>query len=202
MEALANIAAVIYPAIKETAAYERTQAAMASLTNLIAQEAFTEAENATTEAQTLVDALYQLAGQNREAEVTASTNAQIAIAQLEIIIQRAQYLNASQHAPKEFGEATLQLQHAKSELEANRYEQARQTAQQAQQIADKAVEIAGITEYRQRAQQELNALIARAQQAVGRLGERISAQAETQVPQLEANSMNSPTRLTRKRKQH
>ncbi len=186
IESLANIAEAIYPAIKETAAYERTQAAIASTTNLIAQEAFNEAENATTEAQTFVDELYQLAVQNREAEVTAKTNAQIAIAQLEIIIQRAQYFNASQHAPKELGEATTQLQQAKSELDASRYEQARQTAHQAQQIAGKAVEIAGIAEYRQRAQQELSALIARAQRAVEGLGERISAQAETQVPQLEA----------------
>lgn len=103
IESLANIAAAIYPAIKETAAYERTQAAIALVTNLIVQEAFTEAENATTEAQTLVNDLYQLAVQNREAEVAARTNAQIAVAELEIIIQRAQYFNASQHAPKELG---------------------------------------------------------------------------------------------------
>lgn len=186
IESLANIAAAIYPAIKETAVYERTQAAIASVTNLIAQEAFTEAENATTEAQTLVNDLYQLAVQNREAEVAARTNAQIAIARLEIIIQRAQYFNALQHAPKELGEATTQLQRAKSELDANRYEQARQTAEQAKQIADKAVETAGIAEYRQRAQQELNTLIARAQQAVEGLGERIAKQAGTEVPQLEA----------------
>lgn len=186
IESLVNIAVAIYPAIKETAAYERTQAAIALVTNLIAQEAFTEAENATAEAQTLVDDLYQLAVQNREAEVAARTNAQIAIAELEIIIQRAQYFDASQHAPKELAEATTQLQRAKSELEANRYEQAHQTAKQAQQIADKAVETAGIAEYRQRAQQELNTLIARAQRAVEGLGERIAKQAETQVPQLEA----------------
>ena len=185
-ESLANIAAAIYPAIKETAAYERTQAAIASVTNLIAQEAFTEAENATTEAQTLVNELYQLAVQNREAEVAARTNAQIAIARLEIIIQRAQYFNALQHAPKELGEATTQLQRAKSELDANRYEQAYQTAHQAQQFADQAVEIAGIAEYRQRAQQELDTLIARAQRAVEGLGERIAKQAGTEVPQLEA----------------
>ena len=186
IESLANIAAAIYPAIKETADYERTQAAIATITNLIAQEAFTEAENATAEAQTLVNDLYQLAVQSQAAEVAARTKAQIAIAQLEVIIQRAQYFNASQHAPKELGEATMQLQRAKSELDANRYEQAYQTAQQAKQAADKAVETAGIAEYRQRAQQELSALITRAQRAIEGLGERIAEQAETQVPQLEA----------------
>ncbi len=186
IESLANIAAAIYPAIKETADYERTQAAIATVTNLIAQEAFTEAENATAEAQTLVNDLYQLAVQSQAAAVAARTKAQIAIAQLEVIIQRAQYFNASQHAPKELGEATMQLQRVKSELDANRYEQAYQIAQQAQQVADKAVETAGIAEYRQRAQQELSTLIARAQRAVEGLGERIAEQAETQVPQLEA----------------
>ena len=186
IESLANIAAAIYPAIKETADYERTQAAIATITNLIAQKAFTEAENATAEAQTLVNDLYQLAVQNQAAEIAARTKAQIAIAQLEVIVQRAQYFNASQHAPKELGEATMQMQRAKSELDANRYEQAYQIAQQAQQVADKAVETAGIAEYRQRAQQELSALIARAQRAVEGLGERIAKQAKTQVPQLEA----------------
>ena len=186
VESLANIAAAIYPAIKETADYERTQAAIATITNLIAQEAFTEAENATAEAQTLVNDLYQLAVQSQAAEIAARTKAQIAIAQLEVIIQRAQYFNASQHAPKELGEATTQLQRAKSELDANRYEQAYQTAQQAQQVADKAVETSGMAEYRQRAQQELSALVARAQRAVEGLGEQIAEQAKTQVPQLEA----------------
>ena len=186
IESLANIAAAIYPAIKETADYERTQAAIATITSLIAQKAFTEAENATAEAQTLVDDLYQLAVQSQAAEIAARTKAQIAIAQLEVIIQRAQYFNASQHAPKELGEATMQMQRAKSELDANRYEQAYQTAQQAQQVADKVVETAGIAEYRQRAQQELSTLIARAQRAVEGLGERIAEQAKTQVPQLEA----------------
>lgn len=186
IESLANIAAAIYPAIKETADYERTQAAIATITSLIAQKAFTEAENATAEAQTLVNDLYQLAVQSQAAEIAARTKAQIAIAQLEVIIQRAQYFNASQHAPKELGEATMQMQRAKSELDANRYEQAYQTAQQAQQVADKVVETAGIAEYRQRAQQELSTLIARAQRAVEGLGERIAEQAKTQVPQLEA----------------
>lgn len=186
LESIANIAVAIYPAVKETANYERAQASIASVTNLIAQAAFTEAENTTAEAQTLVNELYQLAVQNWETEVAARTNAQIAIAQLEIMIQRAQYFNASQHAPKALEEATVQLQRSKTELDANRYEQARQTASQAQSIADKAVETAGVAEYRQRAQQELSALTARAQGVVEALGEGIAKQTGTQVPQLEA----------------
>lgn len=186
---LAGLVAItedIYPAIKETADYERVQAAITSITNLIVQQAFSDAENATTEARTLVNDLYQLAVRNREAEVEAKTNAQIAIAQAEVIIQRAQILNANQHAPKELQEANSHLQRAKHEVDTHRYEQAQQSAKQAQQSADKAVATAEVTEYRQRAQQELNALIARARRAVQDLGEKIAAQTETQVPQLEA----------------
>ena len=186
LELFVNIAVDIYPAIKDTADYERVQAAIASITNLIAQEAFSDAESATIDAQTRVNNLYQLAARNREAEVAAKTNAQIAIAQAEVIIQRAQILNANQHAPKDLQEASSQLQRARQALDTYRYEQAQQSAEQAQQSADKAVVTAEAKEYRQRAQQELNALIARARRAVVGLGEKIAAQAKTQVPQLEA----------------
>ena len=123
LELLVNITVDIYPAIKETADYERVQAAIASITNLIAQEVFSDAEDVTTDAQTLVNDLYQLAVRNREAEVEARTNARIAIAQAEVIIQRAQILNANRHAPKQLQEASSQLQRAKQELDTNRYEQ-------------------------------------------------------------------------------
>jgi outer membrane protein OmpA-like peptidoglycan-associated protein len=186
LESLINITVDIYPAIKETPDYERVQAAIASIRNLIEQKAFPDAENATTDARTLVNDLYQLAVRNWEAEVEAKTNAQITIAQAEVVIQRAQILNANQHAPKQLQEASAQLQRAKQALETNRYEQAQQSAQQAQQSADKAVATAEAMEYRQRAQQELNALTARARRAVEGLGEKISAQAKTPVPQLEA----------------
>ncbi|MCY3744170.1 MAG: OmpA family protein [Candidatus Poribacteria bacterium] len=186
LELLVNITVDIYPAIKETADYERVQTAVASITNLIEQKAFLDAEDATTDAQRLVNDLYQLAVQKREAEGTAKANAQIAIAQVEVIIQRAQILNATQHAPKQLQEASAQLQSAKQALDANRYEQAQQSAQQARQSADEAVATAEVREYRQRAQQELNTLIARARRAIEGLGEKIAAQTETQVPQLEA----------------
>ena len=186
LELLVNITVDIYPAIKGTADYERVQAAVTSITNLIEQKAFPDAENATADAQTLVNDLYQLAVQKRETEVEAKTNAQIAIAQAEVVIQRAQILNANEHAPQQLQEASSHLRRAKQELDTNRYGQAQQSAQQAQQAAGKAVANAEVTEYRQRAQQELNTLIARARRDVEGLSEKISAQAETQVPQLEA----------------
>ena len=109
---IVNIAADIYAPIKETADYARVQAAIATITNLIVQEAFPDAENATSEAQTFADNLYQLAAQNRATVAAAELDTRIAIAQAEVVIQRAQILNASQHAPKVFQEASSQLQRA------------------------------------------------------------------------------------------
>jgi outer membrane protein OmpA-like peptidoglycan-associated protein len=186
VESLVNISKYTYPAIETTADYERAQASIASIANLIEQEAFVEAENAISDAQKLVDNLYQLAQKNQKVETEARTSAQVAIAKAEIIIERAQYLNASQHAPQQFQEATGQLKRAKQELATNRYEPAQQFAQQAQQTADETVIIAEAAEFRQRAQKELDRREAEAQQAVDTLKRKLAVQAKTQVPQLEA----------------
>ena len=184
-ESLANIAAEIHPSIKSTADYERTQAAIASALGLIERGAFTEAEDTIAGVETHVNSLYQLAVGNQEAEAAAEMGARIAIAQAEVILQRAQILNAVKHSPKQFQEASTQLQQAKQRFDVGRYEQAKQSAERAQQVAETVVATAEVKEYQQRAQQELSALMGRAKQAVESLGKKISAQAETQVPQLE-----------------
>lgn len=186
VESIVNVSKRTYPPIEATANYERVQAAIASITNLIAQEAFSEAADAIPNAQALADNLYQSAQKNQEAAAEAKISAHISIAKAEVIIQRAQSFNAIQHAPAEFQEATEQLKRARQELTSNRYEQAQQFAQRAQQNGDKAVTIAESAEFRKRAQQELDRLTAEAQQAVDTLGEKLAAQANTQVPQLEA----------------
>ena len=186
IEALVNISKYTYPAIETTADYERAQASIASIANLIEQEAFLEAETAISDAQRRVDSLYQLAQASQKAETEAKTTAHISIAKAEVIVQRAQYLNASQHAPEQFQEATEQLKRARQELTADRYEQAQQFAQLAQQTADETVMIAEAAEFRQRAQRELDRRAAAAQQAVDTLKRKLTAQARTQVPQLEA----------------
>ncbi len=186
VESLVNISKYTYPTIEATADYERAQASIASITNLIEQEAFVEAETAISKAQRLVDNLYQLAQRNQKAEAEARTIAHISIAKAEVIIQRAQHLNASQHAPQQFQEATGQLKRARQELATNRYEQAQQFAQRAQHTADEAVMMAEAAEFRQRAQRELDRQEAEAQQAVDTLNRKLTAQAKTQVPQLEA----------------
>lgn len=186
VESLVNISRYTYPAIETTADYERAQTSIVSIANLIEREAFVEAETAIPDAQKLVESLYQSAQENQKREAEASTSAHVAIAKAEVIIQRAQYLNASQHAPQQFQEATGQLKRARQALATNRYEQAQQFAQQAQQTADASVIIAEAAEFRQRAQRELDQQAAEAQQAVDTLKRKLMAQAKTQVPQLEA----------------
>lgn len=186
IESLVNISKYTYPAIETTANYERAQASITSIANLIEQEAFAEAENAISDAQILVENLYQSAQGNQKVEAAAQTSAQVAIAKAEVIIQRAQYLNANQHAPQQFQEATEQLKRAKQELTTNNYQQAQQFAQQAQQTADETIIIAEAAEFRQRAQRELDRRAAEAQQAVDALKRKLTAQATTQVPQFEA----------------
>ena len=186
VESLVSISKYTYPAIETTADYERAQASVASIANLIAQEAFVEAEDAISDARKHADTLYQLAQENQRGAAKARTRAHIAITKAEVIVQRAQYLNASQHAPERFQEATAQLKRARQELATNRYEQAQQFAQQAQQTADATVVIAEAAEFRQRAQTELDRQAAAAQQAVDTLKANLATQANTQVPQLEA----------------
>ena len=189
-ELLANIAAQIYPAIEGTANYERAQAAIAFATSRVERKEFTEAENAALEAQKQVNSLYELATQQLKTETEAKIKAQIAIAQAELIIQRAQYLNASQHAPQQLQEASAQLNRANKELAASHYEQAYPFAQQARQTAEKAAATAEVIEYRQRAKREVDEQAAQAQQNVNAVKKRLAEQAKTQVPQLESQLYN------------
>ncbi len=185
LESLISVAVYLYPAIEATADYERSQAATASIVNLIEREDFDEAEDAIVGAETTVKRLYELAVQRQKQESAAKTKAQISIARAEVIIERAQYLNAVQHAPVPFQEASTQLQRAKERLTAGRYEQAYQFAEQAQQVADETIDIVEVIEFQERAQKELDRLITKAQRSVNTLQEKLAEQAETQVPQLE-----------------
>ena len=186
LESLTNAALSFYPAIETTADYERAQLALASIVNLIERGDFTEAENILAKTQTTVDSLYELAKQSSKLETEAKTSAWISIAKVEVIIARAQLLNAPQHAPQRFEETSAQLARATQALTAGRYEQADQFAQQAQRMADEMVHIVEVVEFRKRAQAELNLIIAKAEQAVRTLDEKIATQARTEVPQLEA----------------
>ena len=186
LESLTDAALYFYPAIETTADYERAQLALASVVNLIERGDFTEAEDVLAKTQTAVNSLYELAKQSYKRETAAKTNAWISIAKVEVIIARAQLLNAAQHAPERFEETSVQLERATQALTAGRYAQADQFAQQAQRMADEMVNIVEVVEFRKRAQDELNLIIAEAERAVRTLDEKIAAQARTEVPQLEA----------------
>ena len=186
LESLITVATYLYPAIEATADYERAQVAIASIFNAIERGDFAEAEDAITESETTVNRLYELARQRQKLEAEAKIKAQLSIAKAEIIVERAQYLNAGQHAPAQFQEASAQLKRANQGLTDGRYEQAYQFAQQALRIADETVGIAEVKEFEQRAKQKLDRMIAQAERAVRTLNEKITAQSKTQVPQLEA----------------
>ena len=186
LESLINVATYLYPAIETMANYERAQAAIASIVNLVERGDFAEAENAIAKAETTVKGLYELAIERQKLEAEAKRIAEISIGQAEVIIQRAQILNARQHAPEQFEEASTQLKRAKQGLTDGRYEQANQFAQRAQQIGDETVSIAEVKEFQQRAQDKLNRVIAEAEREVRTLERKIEEQAKTQVPQLEA----------------
>ena len=184
---LVNIAKELYPAIEATAEYERAQATLALAGSLLAREDdFAAADRTTGEAQQQANGLYETAVQNQNKEHAEETEARVAIAKAELIIERAQYLSASQHAPQPFEEATAHLKTAQQHFKARQYAQARRAAEASQQRADNAVGIAEVVEYRQRAQKELAALTAEAQRAVETAEKEIAAQANTDVPRLEA----------------
>ncbi len=186
LEALTNAALYFYPAIETTADYERAQLGLISIVNLIERGDFTEAEDVLAQTQMTVNSLYELARQRWKQETEAKTSAWISIAKVEVIIARAQLLNAAQHAPKRFVETTTQLKRATQAVAAGRYEQADQFAQHAQRMADEMVHIVEVVEFRKRAQDELNLIIAEAERSVRTLDEKIAAQERTEVPQLEA----------------
>lgn len=185
LDSLMGITAYIYPAIKTTADYERVQAAIASIVNLVERGEFAEAEKAIDKAQTAVNSLYELAIQRQKLEAEAKLKAQISITRVEVMIDRAQILNASDHTPELFQDASAQLRRAKQALANGRYEQADQFAQQAQRVADETVTTAGVKEFQRRAKEALDQIISQAERDVRALNEKIRTQSETQVPRME-----------------
>ena len=150
LESLTNAALYFYPAIETTADYERAQVALASIVNLIERGDFTEAEDAIAKTQTTVNSVYELARERRKRETNAKASAGISIAKAEVILARAQILNAMAHAPSQFEEASVLLKRATDALAKGRYVQADQFAQQTQRTADETVAIAETKEFRQR----------------------------------------------------
>ena len=196
---LVDIAKTLYPPIEATADYERAQATLALAVTLIGQADadadiphkwgksldFTAADNTTADAQQQANALYELALQNQQTEHAAKTEARVAIAKAELVIQRAQYLSANQHALQPLQEASTHLKNAQQHFDASQYQQARRAATASLKSADTAVAIAEVAEYRQRAQKELAESIAEARAAIDAAQKELAAQAKTDVPRLE-----------------
>lgn len=186
LDSLISLAVYIHPAVEATADYERAQVAITTIVSRIESGDFAGAEAAMADARTTVNALYELAMQHQKVEAAAKAEAQVSIAKAEVLLQRAQSLNAIQHAPEKLAETSGHLKRASQALTAGRYEQAAQFAAQAQRMATEMVTSVAVKEFQQRAQQKLDLIIAEAESAVSQLNENIAAQGRTQVPQLEA----------------
>lgn len=183
-EIVVNIAKRIYPEITETAEHERVQTAITQAKSHLERKEFDQAEKIAKDAQSQADNLFELATQEQSNLSNAETSALIAIERAKLKAQRAEALNAATHDPKQFQQAQTQLDKAKKELQAKRYNEARQVAESTEQIADKVITTSEVAEYRLRAQQELATKIKRAETAVASIKAAIEEQRETKVPQV------------------
>lgn len=183
-EIVVNIAKRIYPEIAETAEHERVQTAITQAKSLLERKEFDQAEKIAKDAQSQADNLFELATQEQSNRSNAETSALVAIERAKLKVQRAEALNAATHDPKQFQQAQTQLDKAKKELQAKRYNEARQVAESTEQIAEKVITTSEIAEYRLRAQQELATKIKRAETAVASIKSAIEEQRKTKVPQV------------------
>ena len=183
-EIVVNIAKRIYPEIAETAEHERVQTAITQAKSHLERKEFDQAEKIAKDAQSQADNLFELATQKQSNRATAETIALVAIERAKLKVQRAEALNAATHDPKQFQQAQTQLDKAKKELQAKRYNEARQVAESTEQIAEKVITTSEVAEYRLRAQQELATKIKRAETAVASIKAAIEEQRETKVPQV------------------
>ena len=183
-EIFVTIAKLTYPEIVETADYERVQSVIALATSHLERKEFTDAEKVSAEAQTQANKLYELAIQKQKDRAVAENTALIAIERARLKVERAESLNASTHATKQFQQSRNQLDKAKKDFQENRYEEARQTAEGIEQIVDEAITISEVAEYRRRAQEELTAKIRKAEGTVASAKAAVTEQTQTKVPQL------------------
>lgn len=183
-EIIITIAKKIYPAIEETAEYERVQSAVALAKSHLERKEFEDAETIATDVLTQGNKLIEIAVQNQQLLTETQTNTLIAIERAEVKIQRANILNAITHTPQEFQQAKRQLENAKNAYKENLYAKAQQAAEVAEQIADKVIATAEVTEYRRRAQEELTAKVKKAQNAIATAKAAVAEQEQTKVPEL------------------
>lgn len=182
-EIYVTIAKQTFPEIIDTAEYERVQSTIKQATSQLERKEFDEAEKVATDAQAQASKLYEQSVQLRNLRAAAETAALIAIERARLKIERAEYLNAATHDPKQFEQSQNQLDKAKKAMQEIRYGDARQAAEGIEQIIDKVIATSEIAEYRRRAQQELTAKIKRAEGDVESLKAAIAEQTETKVPQ-------------------
>ncbi len=178
-----TLSKIVYPEIVETPDYARVQSIIEKATTQLNRKEFNEAEKTSQDAKTQANKLYELAIQHQKTRTNAETEALIAVERAKLKIQYAESLNAATHDPEQYQQAQNQLDSAKKDLEANRFEKAKQSATAVEQIADKVIATSEIAEYRRRAQEELTARIKKAKESVASVKAAITQYTETKVPQ-------------------
>ena len=153
----------------------------------LAQNDFNKAKSLATQAEShankakiaAVAAASAAASQSQAAKLEAHTNAKVAIARAQFEIDRAEKVNAFEHAEELFQRAVTSLQNANIALKAERYDRALQLAAQAESSAQDAHTAAEPIERERMAKEALEEQIAQAKDAVFRAEEALNQQSPT-----------------------
>lgn len=159
----------------------------------LAQDNFNQAKSLATDAESYANKtkIATVAGRNaavtesQAAKLEAHTNAKVAIARAQFEIDRAEKMNAFEHAPELFQRATSSFEGANMALTREQYDRALTLAAQAESSASDALVLAEPIERERLAKEALEEQIAQAKDAVFRAEEaldRDAAEATTLVP--------------------
>ena len=176
--------------------YQAAKDLIAQARAALAQSNFDEAESLTTQAEGYANKakIAAVAGQSaaasesQAAKLQAHTNATVAIARAQFEVDRAEKVNAFEHAAELFQRAISSLEGANMALTREQYDRALQLAAQAESSGNDAFITAEPIERERLAQEALEEQIAQAKDAVFRaeeaLNQQASATSTTLIPAL------------------
>ena len=176
--------------------YQSAKNLTAQARDALVQDSFDEAQALATQAESYANKakIAAVAGKNaavsesQAAKLQAHTNAKVAIARAQFEIDRAEKINAFEHAADRFQRAVTSLEGANMALTREQYDRALQLAAQAESSAYDAFVAAEPIEQERLAKQVLEEQIAQAKDAVFRaeeaLNQNISEASTTLIPAL------------------
>ena len=165
--------------------YQTARNLIAQARAALAQENFDEAKSLAVQAESYankakiaaVAGKAAAASESQAAKLEAHTNAKVAIARAQFEIDRAEKVNAFEHAAELFQRATNSFEGANMALSTEQYDQALRLAAQAESSAHDAFTTAEPIERERLAKEALEEQIAQAKDAVFRAEEALSQQA-------------------------